>query len=90
MGKQHIYRKTDVLSASEIGQCRYCSTSWFLHRCGYEPESLFLEPGKQMHVDLGNTIDNCAVKMRHARWYAIIGLVVLCAAFLLLLFGVIK
>jgi hypothetical protein len=88
MGKQQLSKKTDVLSASEIGQYQYCSYAWFLHRCGYEPESPFLEPGKQAHVALGNTISGFDVKMRHARWCAILGLVVLCAAFLLLLFGV--
>jgi hypothetical protein len=89
MGKRKVLKKTDVLSASEIGQYRYCSCAWLLHRCGYEPQSPFLEPGKQVHVALGNTIDGFETKMQYARWYAILGLVVLCVAFLLLLFGVI-
>jgi hypothetical protein len=89
MGKRKVLKKTDVLSASEIGQYRYCSCAWLLQRCGYEPQSPFLEPGKQVHVALGNTIDRFETKMHYARWYAILGLVVLCVAFLLLLFGVI-
>jgi hypothetical protein len=89
MGKRLVIRKTDVLSASEIGQYTYCSYAWFLQRCGYEAQSPFLESGKQAHITLGDTIDGLEEKMRYSRWYALIGLAVLCVAFLLLLFGVI-
>jgi hypothetical protein len=86
MGKQILLKKTNVISASEIGQYRYCSCAWFLQRCGYEPESPFLEPGKHVHVALGNTIDRFEVKLRYSRWYALLGSVVLCIAFLLVFF----
>jgi hypothetical protein len=89
MGKRSLLKKTDVLSASEIGQYIYCSCAWQLQRCGYEPESPFLESGKQVHVALGNTIDGFEAKIRYSRWYALRGFVVLCAAFLLVIFGVI-
>jgi CRISPR/Cas system-associated exonuclease Cas4 (RecB family) len=89
MGKRSLVKKTDVLSASEIGQYMYCSCAWQLQRCGYEPESPFLESGKQVHVALGNTIDGFEAKMLYSRWYALLGFVVLCVAFLLVLFGVI-
>jgi len=89
MGKQILLKKTNVISASEIGQYRYCSHAWFLQRCGYEPESPFLESGKHVHVALGNTIDRFEVKLRYSRWYALLGSVVLCIAFLLVFFEVI-
>jgi hypothetical protein len=89
MGKRILLKKTDVLSASEIAQYRYCSYAWFLQRCGYEPESPFLESGKNVHVALGNTIDRFEVKLRYSRWYALVGSVVLCIAFLLVFFEVI-
>ncbi len=77
MGKRKVMKKTDVLSASEIGQYHYCSCAWMLQRCGYEPESLALEKGKQFHVTLGDTLDGLESKIRYARWYAILGLLVL-------------
>lgn len=46
-----------MLNASEIGQFRYCSVSWFLQRCGFKPESKSLELGEKKHFMLGETID---------------------------------
>jgi hypothetical protein len=89
MGKRTLLKKTDVLSASEIGQYHYCSYAWILQRCGYKPESPFLESGKQMHVALGKTLDNFEVKMRYSQWYTLLGFIVLCIAFLLIFFEVI-
>jgi hypothetical protein len=89
MGKRRSHKKTDVLSASEIGQYRYCSYAWWLQRCGYEPESPYLKSGKHVHVTLGNTIDRLEAKLRYSRWYALLGSVVLCIAFLLVFFEVI-
>ncbi|MCJ7697935.1 MAG: hypothetical protein MUO73_06365 [Thermoplasmata archaeon] len=89
MGKRSLLKKTDVLSASEIGQYIYCSCAWQLHRCGYEPESPFLESGKQVHVAMGNKIDGLEGKMRYSRLLVLLGFVMLCVAFLLVLFGVI-
>lgn len=89
MGKRSLLKKTDVLSASEIGQYIYCSCAWQLHRCGYEAESPFLESGKQVHVAMGNKIDGLEGKMRYSRLLVLLGFVALCVAFLLVLFGVI-
>ena len=89
MGKRSLLKKTDVLSASEIGQYNYCSLAWFLRRCGYEAESPFLESGKQAHVAMGTKIDGLEGKMRYSRWLLLLGFVTLCVAFLLVLFGVI-
>jgi hypothetical protein len=89
MGKRSLLKKTEVLSASEIGQYIYCSCAWWLQRYGYEPESPFLEPGKQAHVAMGNKIDGLEGKMRYSRLLALLGFAVLCVAFLLVFFGVI-
>jgi hypothetical protein len=89
MRKQSLQKKSDVLSASEIGQYSYCSLAWFLQRCGYEPESPYLDLGKQDHIALGNTLDGFEAQKRHARWLMILGLLVFCAAVVLLFFEVI-
>lgn len=89
MGKQKLLKKTDMLSASEIAQYRYCSYAWFLQRCGYEPESPFLESGKHVHVELGNTINRFEVKLLYSRLYVILGSLLLCIFFLLIFFEVI-
>lgn len=89
MGKQRRLKKSDVLSASEIGQYVFCSCAWQLRCLGYEPKSPFLEPGKQAHVALGERLDGLAVRSRYAQWFALIGAVVLGVALLFFLFGVI-
>lgn len=89
MGKRKVVKKTDVLTASEIGQYHYCSCAWMLQRCGYEPESPYLESGKQIHVTLGDTIDGFEKKIHYARWYAILGFFVLCVAVFLFFIEVI-
>jgi hypothetical protein len=89
MGKRSLLKKTDVLNASEIGQYIYCSCAWWLQRCGHEPESPFLESGKQVHIAMGNKIDGLEGKMRYSRLLVLFGFVVLCVAFLLFSFEVI-
>lgn len=80
-------KKSDVLSASEIGTYQYCSYAWWLQRCGYKPESLLLEQGKHAHITLGNIIDNFEVKLQYSRWLLYIGLLMLCVALLLFFLG---
>jgi hypothetical protein len=89
MGTAKIVRKNDVLSASEIGQYNYCSIAWLLQRSGYEPESPFLETGKQIHVALGDTIDALETKIRMAQRIAIFASLLFCVAVLFLIFEVI-
>ena len=84
-----MQRKSDVLSASEIGQYMYCSHAWLLQRYGYKAESPFLEQGKQAHRNLGNTIEGFEIRIRYARWYALVGFVILCLAIFLILLEVI-
>jgi hypothetical protein len=89
MGKRSTSNRSNVLSASEIGQYIYCSYAWKLRRMGYTPESPSLEPGTQVHIDFGNRLDAFESRLRSARWYAIIGLVMLVISLLLLFLGVI-
>jgi hypothetical protein len=89
MGKPILKKKSDILSASEIGQYRYCSNAWFLQRCGYKPESPFLKVGKHVHVTLGKTIDELDNKLKYSRYYIFIGIFLLCIAFFLIYYGVI-
>jgi hypothetical protein len=88
MGRQKEWNQSEVLSASEIGQYMFCSISWFLHRCGYEAESPFLESGKQVHVSLGNKIDGFDRRLRYSRWYGLFGVLLVVAALLFFLLGV--
>jgi hypothetical protein len=88
MGKKAMPKRTDVVSASEIGQFTFCSYAWYLRRCGYEPESPYLEPGRQAHVALGERMDSLEVQMHRSAWYVILGVTILGVAVLLLLFGV--
>ena len=78
MGKAKGINKTEVLTASEIGQYQYCSCAWMLQRCGYEPESPALNEGRQFHVTLGKTIDGFERKNSLAHWVIVAGLLLLC------------
>lgn len=90
MRKQRKRHNNDVLSASEVSQFAYCSYSWFLRRCGYEPQSSSLEPGKEVHITLGEKIDSFQTRMQNARLYAIIGFITLCMGLFFLLLGVVR
>ncbi|GEM_PF-1072924 len=46
----------EVITASEIGQHEYCSTGWYLRKCGHEPKSSKPGVGADAHVDLGKKI----------------------------------
>lgn len=89
MGKTKVQQKSDMISASEIGQYMYCSYAWLLQRCGCKAESPFLEHGKQVHISLGNTIEGLERRLRYARWYALVGFVILCLAIFLIFLEVI-
>ena len=60
---QRTLRKDDrVLTASAIGQYHFCSVSWYLQHCGFQPESPFLERGLQQHEKMGKAIERTARK----------------------------
>jgi hypothetical protein len=79
----------NTISASEIGQYHYCSMSWYLQKCGYEPRSEMLEVGKQKHVELGRTIDNVQSSIRKSRLCKISAVLLLLISFLVFIFEVI-
>ncbi len=89
MGKRIRSEKSPVISASEISQFTYCSYAWQLRRLGYEPESSYLQSGRQAHIVLGEQIESLEIMMRISRWCAMIGIVMLCIALFLFFFEVI-
>ena len=87
--KQTYPQVSDTISASEIGQYHYCSMSWYLQKCGYEPKSEMLNVGKQKHVELGQTIDNIQANARKSRICKITAGLLFSIAFLVFIFEVI-
>ena len=88
--KQTRFKGSDIISASEIGQYFYCPVAWYLQKCGYEPKSPFLEIGKEKHAKLGKIIDRTQVNTKRSRVFAIVGYLLLIAAVLIILYGVIS
>jgi len=88
--KQTSFKETDIISASEIGQYHYCSMSWFLQKCGYEPKSPALEHGIKKHVELGELIDYTKRINKKSKVFATIGYILFTGAVLILIFEVIK
>jgi len=89
MGKQTSLKRSDIISASEIGQYMYCSIAWHLQRCGHEPISPLLEVGKKTHVDLGKMIDNIQDEIGSSRRFALIGYLFLIFAIIIIIYGVV-
>jgi hypothetical protein len=82
-------RSSPVITASEIGQYTYCSNAWYLHRCGYEPQSPALETGTQAHTALGDTMDDLQRRHRRATRVLAAGLILLFLGLLAYLIGVV-
>ena len=80
---------SEIIRASEIGQYHYCSVSWYLQKCGYEPNSHNLEIGKKKHEELGIKIDNINENMRKYRVFEILGYLFLLVGLLIFLFEVV-
>jgi hypothetical protein len=89
MGKQTSLKRSDIISASEIGQYIYCSIAWHLQRCGHEPISPLLEVGKKVHVDLGKMMDNIQDEIGSSRRFALIGYLFLIFAIIIIIYGVV-
>jgi len=83
------FRRDDVISASEIGQYHFCPMSWYLQRCGYEPESKSLKIGKDKHVELGKVMYYTQRITKKSKILAIVGYLLLIVTVALLLFEVI-
>lgn len=86
---QKKLKNNDVISASEIGQYYFCSKAWYLQKCGYNPDSPFLEIGKKKHEILGDIIDETQNKTKKYDILTIIGYLIMIFAVLILLFKVI-
>ena len=82
-------KNNDVISASEIGQYYFCSMAWYLQKCGYQPESPYLEVGTKKHERLGNIIDETQNKTRNSNIFAIIGYLLLISAVLIFILEVV-
>ena len=89
MGKQTSLKRSDIISASEIGQYIYCSIAWHLQRCGHEPISPLLEVGKKAHIDLGKMMDNIQDEIGSSRRFALIGYLFLIFAIIIIIYGVV-
>jgi hypothetical protein len=88
--KQTRFKGSNIISASEIGQYCYCSISWYLQKCGYKPESHFLDLGKERHVKLGRIIYHTQVTTKKSRFFSIVGYFLLIIAILIIIYGVIS
>lgn len=69
--------KSDVISASEIGQYIYCSAAWYLKRLGYEPKSPNLKEGFEKHKKIGCIIDNIDHKQKKSKIIAFAGYIII-------------
>jgi hypothetical protein len=87
--KQTCFKDKDIISASEIGQYHYCSVSWYLQKCGYEPKSPMLDIGTKKHIELGKVMDHAQANIKKCRAFAIVGYLLLILGVLIFLFGVI-
>jgi len=87
--RQTIFKETDVINASEIGQYHYCPVAWYLQKCGYKPQSPLLEIGIKKHVELGKIIDDTQIKIKNSKIIAFVGYLLLILSVIILLIKVI-
>jgi len=83
------FRKNEIISASEIGQYYFCSKAWYLQKCGYKPDSKFLDIGTKKHKEIGEIIVKTRQGNKKSKIYAIAGYLILISAILMIIFGVI-
>ena len=84
--KQNLPKKSGVIKASEIGQYQYCSISWHLQRCGYEPKSPLLKLGEKKHVELGEIIDKIQINTKKSKSLGLLGYILITLSILILIF----
>ena len=87
--KDTIYSEKEIISASEIGQYHYCSISWYLQKCGYQPKSQMLDIGRKKHKEFGKIINYTQLSNKKSRAIARIGYFLMFIGFLIFLFEVI-
>ena len=83
------FEKNDIINASEIGQYYFCSMAWYLQKCGYKPESMFLNIGTKKHEKLGEIITKTQEDKKKSKIFAITGYLILILTILIILFEVI-
>ena len=83
MAQQSLF-KNKTIRASEIAQYDYCAMSWWLQRLGHKPSSPLLEKGKQVHVELGRTLDTIEKEKNWSVWCGITGGILLVVSLLIL------
>ena len=87
--QKNVNQKSDIISASEIGQFNFCELSWYLQRCGYNPESQFIEKGEKKHEHMGEVISSTEKKIKNSKILKIIGYILLLISFIILLYEVV-
>lgn len=81
--------KKPIITASEIGQFRYCSISWYLQKSGYKPKSESIERGFEQHKRLGVVIDQLNKRTRKSKIIAFLGYILFCLSAFFLFFEVV-
>jgi hypothetical protein len=72
-----------AISASEISQYVYCPVSWYLKRCGVEPQSFGLKRGIDAHEKAGSRLILLERRKRAASMFRLLGYFSAIAAILL-------
>jgi len=87
--KKNNIRKSDIITASEIGQYQYCSQAWFLQKCGYKPKSPMLDVGLKKHENLGKILYYTEICDKKWKTYLMIGFLLFIIAIIIILFEVV-
>ena len=87
--KKNYANKSDIISASEIGQYQYCSISWKLHRKGFHPDSKYIKNGIKNHISHGKTISYTNKLIKKSKILTIIGFFLLFFAIFIIILEVI-
>ena len=70
-------RSSEVISASEIGQYVFCPIAWYLHKQGYQSDSVALVRGEKAHYTLGKQLEVFDHAKHLAKWLIRIGFFVI-------------
>jgi CRISPR/Cas system-associated exonuclease Cas4 (RecB family) len=80
-----LSNNSDVITASEIAQYAYCPFSWYLKRCGCQPQSPGMAAGIKRHSEVGEKISLVHRSEMASRQFGWLGYLALAAAFLVLI-----
>ena len=87
--KQKKLEKNEIISASEIGHYYFCPMAWYLQKCGYKPESTFLDTGTKKHEKIGEIITKTQRENSKSKILSIMGYLILIFVSLLIFVEVI-